>query len=235
MQREKIPVLTIKAEFFKVQNLRFFKVVNPCFWSKNAFFSLLRFAQNKTRNNAFWVCKEKLRNFFDLKKKQNSSESKKSLFFQGVKPCFWPKNANFFSLFKFDQNKPRNNAFWLCREEKKLFNLTKQNFSKSKKSHFFSKGVNLCFCPKNANFFSLFKFDQNKPRNNAYWLCREKRNLFYFKKQIFLKSRKSHFSKVLTHAFNQKMTIFSLFTIDKKKTRNIAWWLRREKRNLFLL
>ena len=42
-----------KTEFFKVQKLRFFKVVNPCFWSKTAFFSLFRFDQNKTRNNAF--------------------------------------------------------------------------------------------------------------------------------------------------------------------------------------
>ena len=62
---------------------------------------------------------------------------------------------------------------------------------------------------KKCQFFSLFKFDLNKPRKLT--------------KQNFSKSRKSHFSKVLTHAFNQKMPIFSLFTIDKKKTRNIAW------------
>ena len=30
----------------------FFKVVNPCFWPKNAIFSLFGFGQNKTRNNA---------------------------------------------------------------------------------------------------------------------------------------------------------------------------------------
>ena len=42
-----------KTEFFKVQKPRFIKVVNPCFWLKNAFFSLFRFDQNKTRNNAF--------------------------------------------------------------------------------------------------------------------------------------------------------------------------------------
>ena len=36
--------------------------------------------------------------------------SKKIAFvFKGVNPYFWPKNANFF-LFKFDLNKPRNNA-----------------------------------------------------------------------------------------------------------------------------
>ena len=34
MQRKKKPVLNIKTEFFKVQNIRFSKEVNPCFWSK---------------------------------------------------------------------------------------------------------------------------------------------------------------------------------------------------------
>ena len=42
-----------KTEFFKVQKMRLFKVVNPCFWSKKPFFSLFRFDQKKTRNNAF--------------------------------------------------------------------------------------------------------------------------------------------------------------------------------------
>ena len=153
MQREKIPVLTIKAEFFKVQNLRFFKVVNPCFWSKNAFFSLLRFAQNKTRNNAFWVCKEKLRNFFDLKKKQNSSESKKSLFFQGVKPCFWPKNANFFlylNLIKISLEIMLSDF-----AEKKRNFLTLQNriFQSPRNRIFFPKGLTYAFVQKMPIFF----------------------------------------------------------------------------------
>ena len=46
------------------------------------------------------------------------------------------------------------------------FDYKKQNFSKSKKSHFFFKVVNPCFWPKNA-IFSLFGFGQNKTRNNA--------------------------------------------------------------------
>ena len=41
-----------KTEFFKVQKIPFSKGVNPCFWSKNDIFSLVRFGQNKTRNNA---------------------------------------------------------------------------------------------------------------------------------------------------------------------------------------
>ena len=40
-----------KTEFFKLQKIRFSKGLNPCFWSKNANFSLFRFGQNKTRNN----------------------------------------------------------------------------------------------------------------------------------------------------------------------------------------
>ena len=46
------------------------------------------------------------------------------------------------------------------------FDYKKQNFSKSKTSHFFFKVVNPCFWPKNA-IFSLFGFGQNKTRNNA--------------------------------------------------------------------
>ena len=41
-----------KTEFFKVQKIPFSKGVNPCFGSKNDIFSLVRFGQNKTRNNA---------------------------------------------------------------------------------------------------------------------------------------------------------------------------------------
>ena len=44
---------TLKTEFFsKSKNSYFSKVVNLCFWSKNANFPIFRFGQNKTRNNA---------------------------------------------------------------------------------------------------------------------------------------------------------------------------------------
>ena len=45
---------------------------------------------------------------FDLKKTDFFSVQKIAFFFKGVNPC-WPKNFNFL-LFKFDLNKPRNNA-----------------------------------------------------------------------------------------------------------------------------
>ena len=49
-------------------------------------------------------------------------------------------------------------------EEKKetFVDHKKQNFSKSKKIAFFLKGVNPCFWPKNANFFSLFTIDKKR-------------------------------------------------------------------------
>ena len=41
-------------------------------------------------------------------------------------------------------------------EKKETFlSIRKNNFSKSKKSHFFSKGLTPCFWPKNANFFFI--------------------------------------------------------------------------------
>ena len=70
---------------------------------------------------------------------------------------------------------------------------------------------------KKCQLFGLFRFGQNKTRNNAWRLCREKRNLFDHKKHNYSNSKKSHFSKGLTHAFNKKIPIFLLFTIDKKK------------------
>ena len=110
MQRKKKPFLTIKKQrFSKTKNSNFFKGVNPCFWQKNAIFSLLRFDQNKTRNNAFLICREK-ETFFDPKK-QNFSKSKKLHFFlKGLTHAFGQKNA-IFSLLRFDQNETRNDAF----------------------------------------------------------------------------------------------------------------------------
>ena len=77
------------------------------------------------------------------------------------------KKCHFFSLLRFDQNKTRNNAFLICREKKTLFDLKKQKFSKSKKWHFFSKGLTHAF-GKKMPFFSLLRFDQNETRNDAF-------------------------------------------------------------------
>ena len=47
------------------------------------------------------LAKREKRNLSDHEK-ENISSPKNRIFFKGVNPCFWPK---------FDQNKPRNNAF----------------------------------------------------------------------------------------------------------------------------
>ena len=48
------------------------------------------------------VFAQKKETFFDLKKTAFFKVQKNRIFFKGVNPCFWPK---------FDQDKPRNNAF----------------------------------------------------------------------------------------------------------------------------
>ena len=98
-----------KQRFSKTKDSNFFKGVNPCFWQKNAIFSLLRFDQNKTRNNAFLICREK-ETFFDPKKTKLFKVQKIAFFFKGVNPCFWSKKCHF-SLLRFDQNETRNDAF----------------------------------------------------------------------------------------------------------------------------
>ena len=111
MQRKKKPFLTIKTQqrFSKTKDSNFFKGVNPCFWQKNAIFSLLRFDQNKTRNNAFLICREK-ETFFDPKKTKLFKVQKIAFFLKGLTHAFGQKNA-IFSLLRFDQNETRNDAF----------------------------------------------------------------------------------------------------------------------------
>ena len=54
--------------------------------------------------------KERKETSLTIKNRIFQSPKNHIFFFKGVNPCFWPKNANFFK-FKFDQNKPKNNAF----------------------------------------------------------------------------------------------------------------------------
>ena len=55
------------------------------------------------------------------------------------------EKCQLFGLFRFGQNKTRNNAWRLCREKRNLFDYKKQNYSNSKKSHFFAKGLTYAF------------------------------------------------------------------------------------------
>ena len=85
-----------------------------------------------------------------------------------------------------------------------------------------------------CQLFSLFTIDQNKSRKKCLvTLQRKKKPFFHFQKQSFSKTKKSHFSKGLTHAFNQKWLIFSSFTIDKKKRLEIILSDFAEKKEPF--
>ena len=107
-----------------------------------------------------------LKDFAQILKKKIEFFQKIPFFFKGVKPCFWPKNANFFHYLNFIKTSLEIMLSDFAEKKRNFFNLTKQNFSKSKKSHIFPKGLTYAFVQK-MPIFSLFKFDQNKPRNNA--------------------------------------------------------------------
>ena len=93
---------------------------------------------------------EKKETFFDLKN-MNFPNSSKSHFFKGINPCFWAKKCQFF--LHLDLVKIRLEIMLFDSAEKKetFFDLKKQNFSNSRKSHFFN-GVNPYFWTKNAIF-----------------------------------------------------------------------------------
>ena len=51
----------------------------------------------------------------------------------------------------------------------------------------------------------------------------KKESFFDLKKAFFKVQKMAFFSKGLTHAFGQKMSIFSLFKFDQNKPRNSAF------------
>ena len=84
-----------------------------------------------------------------------------------------------------------------------FFDLKKQHFSKSKKSHFL-KGINPCF--KKMPFSSLLRFDQKRVEIMLRTFAKKKETFLTIKNN-FSKSKKSYFSKGLTHVFKHKMPI----------------------------
>ena len=61
----------------------------------------------------------------------------------------------------------------------------------------------------------------------------KKKSFFTIKNTIFQSPKPRIFPKGLTHAFDQKMPISSLFRFGQNTTRNNALSLCREERNLF--
>ena len=93
--------------------------------------------------------------------------------------------------------------------KKTFFDLKKQNFSKSKKSPFFSKRLTHAFGQKKP-FFSLSRFDHKKRLEIMFFDFAEKKDTFLtFKNRIFQSLRNRIFSKGkgIIHAFRQKMPI----------------------------
>ena len=119
-------------------------------------------------------------------------------------------------------------------EKKETFLTIKNRIFQSPKDRiFFSNRRNPRFWPKNAIFF-FTRFDQNNTSNNAFWLCREKRNLLDLKKQHFPKSKKSPFFKGVNPYFLPKNANFILNSNLIKISLKIMLSDFAEKRETFL-
>ena len=72
-------------------------------------------------------------------------------------------------------------------EEKKeiFFDYKKENFSKCKKLHFFFKGVNPCFWPKNANFSFNQIWSKIRLEITVNNFVKKKKSFFTIKKKTF--------------------------------------------------
>ena len=83
-------------------------------------------------------------NYFE-EKKETLFEYKKTKFFKVQKIAYLSmllaRKCHFFSFFRFDQNKTRNNTSEFAMKKQTFFCTWKQNFSKCKKSHFFPNGL----------------------------------------------------------------------------------------------
>ena len=108
---------------------------------------------------------EKKDNFFGLQK-HNFGKSKKSHFFKGLTHAFNQKNANFFLYLQLIEIRLELTLSDFTEKKKAFFTFKTEFFSKSKKSHFFPKGLTYDFGQKMA-IFPLFTFGQNKTRNIA--------------------------------------------------------------------
>ena len=87
-----------KHNFSKQKKSCFFpKGLIQAFDKKMPNSSLFRFGHNKTRKNAQRDA-EKTETCFDYKKTAFFKVQKVPFFFKGVKPYFWPKNANIFFI-----------------------------------------------------------------------------------------------------------------------------------------
>ena len=90
-------------------------------------------------------------------------------------------------------------------EKKKdtLFDYKKQNFSKSKKSHICQRGYSMLLARK-CHFFSFFRFDQNKTRNNTSEFAMKNKPFLNLKTEFFKVQKIAFFSKRFNLGFRSK-------------------------------
>ena len=114
-----------------------------------------------------------------------------------------------FSLFTIDKKKLEILLGDFAEKKETYVYYKKQNFSKSKKSHFFPNGLIQALDKKMPNS-SLFTFGHNIIRLDIMLsdFAERKETFFDYKKKNFFKSKRSPFPKGLTHAFGQKLTFF---------------------------
>ena len=99
-------------------------------------------------------------------KNKTFQSPKTRLFFKGVNPCFWSKKCHFFLYLDLIKMRLEMILSEFAIKRETFFDLEKHNFLKFQKSHVFSKELTHAFGPE-MPIFSLFRFGQNKTRNNA--------------------------------------------------------------------
>ena len=107
----------------------------------------------------------------------------------------------------------------MFQKDKELFQVQKQNFCKSQKSHF-SKGVNQCYWLKKCQFFHYLVWLKIRLEIKLNNVLDTKEPCFDYKRKISESPKNRIFPKRLTQAIGQKIPIFSLFVFGRNKTRN---------------
>ena len=92
------------------------------------------------------------------------------------------------------------------RKKKPFLGLNNRIFE-NPKNRFFSKGLTHAFGQKNANYLVYLDLVKIRLKIMLSNFPEKIKNIFDYKKHSFSKSKKSYFSKGLTHAFNHKMPI----------------------------
>ena len=96
------------------------------------------------------------------------------------------------------------------RKRKRFLALNNRIFE-NPKNRFFSKGVNPCFWSKNANYLVYLDLVKIRPEIMLSNFPEKIKNIFDHKKHNFSKSKKSYFSKGLTHAFHTQNANYFLY------------------------